>query len=107
MYTYKCKILRIVDGDTIDAEVDLGFRVRMEMRFRLLGINSPERFTEAGKRSSERLAELCPVGQIITVETKKDKQEKFGRYLGLFFTPDGTNVNQTMISEGHGVRSMD
>lgn len=102
MYTYRCRILKVIDGDTVDAEVDLGFRVTIQMRFRLSGINAPEMNTEAGKAAKlylERL--LSPL--VITVRTEKDKQEKFGRYLGEFLNPDGS-VNQAMLDAGHAQR---
>lgn len=101
MYQYKCKVLRVIDGDTVDCSVDLGFRISMEMRFRLFGIDAPELRTEAGKASRAKLLELMPEGSELIVNTQKDKQEKYGRYLGTFFDLDGNNVNVRMVMLGH------
>lgn len=100
MYQYKCTILRIVDGDTVDIRVDLGFRLAMEMRVRLFGINAPEMNVPAGKLAKEHLAELMPLGTELIVATEKDRQEKYGRYLGTFYK-DGTNLNIQMHLDGH------
>ena len=102
MYEYQGTILRVVDGDTVDAEVDLGFDVRFTMRLRLFGINAPEMKTPAGPLAKEHLDELLG-DEVITVRTKKDKQEKYGRYLATLILADGTNVNLEMIADGHAV----
>lgn len=107
MYEYKCHILKIIDGDTVDARVDLGFRISIEMRFRLTGINAPEMRTPEGPKAKKRLMELLPEGSETTVRTKKDKQEKYGRYLGTFFDIEGHEVNERMVMEGYAVRFMD
>jgi micrococcal nuclease len=101
MYQYKCKVLKVIDGDTVDCSVDLGFRISIEMRFRLFGIDAPEMRTDAGKASRAKLLELMPVGSELIVNTNKDKQEKYGRYLGTFFDRDGNNVNVRMVMSGH------
>jgi micrococcal nuclease len=103
MYEYKCTILRVVDGDSVHATVDVGFRITIEMRFRLTGINAPELNTDAGKLSKKRLLELMPIGSEMIVRTKKDKQEKWGRYLGEFIDSEGHDVNSRMVSEGFAV----
>lgn len=101
MYQYKCRILRVIDGDTVDCSVDLGFRISMEMRFRLFGIDAPEMRTEAGKASRAKLLELMPEGSELIVNTNKDKKEKYGRYLGTFINAEGENVNIRMVMSGH------
>lgn len=101
-YKYRAKVVRVVDGDTVDAEVDLGFDLKLSARFRLLGINSPEKNTQEGKKSLGRLAELLPVGSKVVVQTTKDKKEKYGRYLGTFLV-DGQSINQQLVSEGFAV----
>lgn len=103
MYQYKVIILKIIDGDTLDAKVDLGFRVSIDMRFRLTGINAPEMRTLDGPKSKSRLEELLPVGSLNTVRSEKDKQEKFGRYLGTFYDNDGHDVNARMVLEGFAI----
>ena len=101
MYQYKCKVLRVIDGDTVDCSVDLGFRISMEMRFRLFGINAPEMRTEAGKASRAKLLALMPEGSELIVNTNKDKKEKYGRYLGTFIDSDGHDINVQMVLSGH------
>lgn len=98
-YKYRAEIVRVVDGDTVDAEVDLGFDVRLSARFRMQGINAPEKNTQDGKKSLARLTELLPVGSQVVVQTTKDKREKYGRYLGTFLVA-GKSVNQQLVDEG-------
>jgi micrococcal nuclease len=101
VYEYKATVIRVLDGDTLDAKVSLGFRVTIDMRFRLARINAPELRTQAGKASAERLRQLMPVGGVFTVKTEKDKTEKYGRYLGTFFDDDGDCINDRMVQEHH------
>jgi len=101
-YKYRAEIVRVVDGDTVDATVDLGFGLRLSARFRMLGINSPERNTPEGKKSLARLAELLPVGSQVVIQTTKDKREKYGRYLGTFLVA-GKSINQQLVDEGFAV----
>jgi micrococcal nuclease len=103
MFEYQCEVIRVVDGDTVDAKIDLGFRIAFETRFRLTGINAPEMNTDAGKRAKQRLAELMPVGARMKVRSEKDRTEKYGRYLGTFIDSDGHDVNSRMVLEGHAV----
>ena len=101
-YKYRAEVVRVVDGDTVDATVDLGFDLRLSARFRLLGINAPEKNTKKGRESLARLAAMLPVGATVVVQTTKDKKEKFGRYLGTFLL-DGKSVNQQLVDEGFAV----
>ena len=104
MYEYRASVLRVVDGDTVDVRVDLGFDVRMDMRLRLLGINAPERYTERGPAATAHLlGMLAAAGLTVTVRTEKDRKEKYGRYLATLLLPDGTNVNERMLADGHAV----
>ena len=111
MYTYKAKLIRIVDGDTIDAEIDLGFDTIVRKRIRLYGINTPETRTkdmtekEKGLAAKQRLTELLS-GEFI-VETILNKRGKYGRVLGVVYTMNNdikTNINETLVSEGHAVK---
>lgn len=104
MYEYTCKVLKIVDGDTADCEIFLGFRIKFEMRLRLAGINAPEMRSPEGPKAKARLLELMPIGSTMVVRTLKDKQEKYGRYLGIFIDSDGHEVNERMVMEGFAVR---
>lgn len=107
MYEYKCTVIRVIDGDTVDCSVDLGFEVSVKQRFRLMGINAPETKTPEGKKAKARLQELMPEGAVMFVKTFKDKKEKYGRYLGRFYDDDGHEVNERMVLEGLAVRYME
>ena len=96
---------RIVDGDTIDVAIDLGFDIHYNTRVRLHGINTPEcrtRDLEEKKRglaAKARLQELL-VGDYLTIKTKLDKSGKFGRVLGEIFMKN-VNINERLVEEGH------
>jgi micrococcal nuclease len=102
MYEYKAKIIRVIDGDTIDAEVDLGFNIKMVMKIRLAGINAPEMNTQEGKRTKDALLTLIE-GENVTLLSIKDKQEKYGRYLGVI-VKDNKNVNEWLVEQNMAVR---
>ena len=110
MYTYKIDVDRVVDGDTIDANIDLGFEVSVKKRIRFMGINAPESRTRdadekvKGLAAKKRVEELLEDAETITV--KSHGVGKFGRCLGeLTITQAGkeTNLNELLISEGHAV----
>jgi len=113
MYEYKATILKIVDGDTVDVDIDLGFGVWLkDERVRIMGIDTPESRTSDkvekvfGLAAKERLKEL--LGKEVTLKTfaAKDGQDmkgKFGRILGDFIVGDQM-VSDIMINEGHAVR---
>ena len=96
MYEYHCKIVKIVDGDTVDVDIDLGFGVWLKKeRVRVNGIDTPESRTrdkeekKFGLISKNRVKQLLPVGstQILKTESDRngeDKKGKFGRILGDF-----------------------
>lgn len=88
MYEYRARITRVIDGDTVEAEIDLGFHVSLTVTLRLAGINAPEtRGTErprglAATRYLEALLHnLAGDTRVLTVRTRKDVTEKYGRYL--------------------------
>lgn len=95
-YVYEATVVRVVDGDTVDLDVDLGFHVRVRERFRLNGIDTPERGQDGFEEATNRLKEL--LGDECVVESHKTG--KFGRWLGILRTPDGVNVNDVLLSEG-------
>jgi micrococcal nuclease len=101
MYQYRCQILRIVDGDTIHLDVDLGFDVRRKDSFRLYGINAPEMSTGEGEAARDWLVEQLAHG-IDMLTTHKDQREKYGRYLATLWV-DGKNINEEMVKAGHAV----
>jgi micrococcal nuclease len=100
-YRYRCKITRCVDGDTVDAEVDLGFNTYQRIRFRLWGINTPER-GRSGYREATEFLETFVSDNPVTVQSRKTG--KFGRWLGEFFVDvngETINMNDLMIESGH------
>lgn len=107
MYIYKATVKAVHDGDTFTAIVDLGFRVQAELKIRLNGINTPELIgptKPAGLISRDRLIQLVLNKEVI-LKTKKDKQEKYGRWLAdVFLTETDTkSVNQILLDEGLAV----
>lgn len=100
MYEYTATIAKVIDGDTVDCVIDLGLRVFVKQRVRLFGINAPEMSSPGGPPAKRRLQELLPVGAEVVIRTHKDKQEKYGRYLGVFIDSDGHEVNQRLVHEG-------
>ena len=111
MYEYRASLVKIVDGDTIDVNLDLGFDVVLKkQRVRLYGINTPESRTRDleekryGLAAKERLRELLEEAESIMVKTEIDKKArgKYGRILGTIFAGK-INVNDLLISEGHAV----
>jgi endonuclease YncB( thermonuclease family) len=108
MYTYFVKSIdRIVDGDTIDISIDLGFDLTKKERVRLAGIDTPETRTknpkekEMGYQATEFLEMHLMEATKLTVKTAKDG--KFGRMLGWLYKSekDVTSINETMIDEGY------
>lgn len=107
MYIYNAKCLRVVDGDTVDAQIDLGFDTHKIIRIRLVGINAPESRTRDLEEKERGLAAKARVKQIL----KDNKNEfilhsqgvgKYGRCLGEIFLKD-TKLNDLLITEGHAV----
>lgn len=107
MFEYYARVSEVIDGDTVDVEVDLGFSIVHKIRIRLNGINTPETRTRnkeekaRGLAAKNRLKELVE-GKIVLIKTEKAELEKYGRYLGVLFV-EGVNVNQQLITEGHAV----
>ena len=105
MYKYNAKVDRVVDGDTVDALVDLGFDTWKKVRIRMMGINTPESRTrdleekKRGLAAKKRLIELLGDG-FFTLQSHG--VGKYGRCLGELFVED-TNINQQLITEGHAV----
>ena len=110
MYEYKVKITRVIDGDTVDADVDLGFDLFVKDRIRLMAIDTPESRTRnksekiLGLASKKRLKELCAMhkGKII-LKTSKEGKGKFGRILGIVYSETGIDICKLMIKTGHAV----
>ena len=110
MYEYFCKVERVVDGDTIDVNIDLGFDIHHSARVRMMGIDTPESRTRnlaekaLGLASKARLKEMLK-GQKVKLLTSKEGKGKFCRVLAdvILIAKQGTetNCNQQLIEEGH------
>ena len=108
MYVYKAKLIRVVDSDTIDAEIDLGFDLHIRQRIRLYGVATPNSRSndlterDQGLAAKSRLIELLP--REFMVETILNKRGKYGRVLGTVFVKNAddslVNINQQLIDEG-------
>lgn len=112
-YEYNCTVNRVIDGDTVDVDIDLGFGIVLtDERVRIMGIDTPESRTSDkvekvfGLASKERLKQLLGKKAILRTQIAKDGEDmkgKFGRILGDFVAPDGRLVTEVMIEEGHCV----
>lgn len=116
-YVYPAEILRVIDGDTVEARLDcgdLGFNLVLYTTqiLRLHGINAPEvrgSQREQGLAATAHLKQLIDLYQPLVVETIKDKQGKYGRYLAILRTANPSNLksplslNQQMVTDGHAL----
>ena len=103
-FSYDATVLRVVDGDTVDLVIDLGFDISQKMRCRLWGINAPEMNTKAGVAARAALLGKVQAGPV-RVDSHKDRSDKYGRYLAELFVGD-ENLNQWMVDNGHAVEYM-
>ena len=113
MYEYKVNILKVVDGDTVDVDIDLGFGVWLRNeRVRLAGIDTPEsRTSDAiekvfGQAAKDRLNSLLGAEAILISRISKSGDNvkgKFGRIIGNFKTKDGEVIADILMNEGHAV----
>lgn len=110
MYEYRVKqVLKVIDGDTIDVEIDLGFDISITKRVRLAGIDTPESRTSdkyekvLGLEAKDYLKYKLAGATTIVIKTEKpDSSEKYGRVLGwLHLDSDELSVNESMIASGY------
>jgi micrococcal nuclease len=110
MYEYNVKkLINVVDGDTIDVEIDLGFDISIFKRVRLAGIDTPESRTSdkyektLGLESKAKLKQMLSGATRIVIKTEKpDSSEKYGRVLGWLYIDDtNISVNDTLIASGY------
>ena len=109
MYQYNCTVTKIIDGDTLDVDIDLGFSVKLtKQRIRMMGIDTPESRTrnlEEKKRgliSKQYLLDKCPIGS--TIRLVSHDKGKFGRILGSIYTEASEkSINKIMCDEGFAV----
>ena len=123
LYNYNARVLRVVDGDTIDVMIDLGLHIQVKERCRLLGVNTPETYGvkkdsveyKAGMSAKVWLMEeigevfdcsgtvVDPAEHPVRIVTTKDKKGKYGRYLAEVFVGDDTeSINTKLIRMGFG-----
>ena len=115
MFKYNAKVIRVVDGDTVDALVDLGFSTFKKVRIRMMGINAPESRTRDMEEKAKGLAAKDRVKQLLAgcenITLVSHGVGKFGRCLGelMLDKVDGkekltlVSLNKLLISEGHAV----
>ena len=110
MYEYRVKkVHKVVDGDTIDVDIDLGFSISFFSRVRLAGIDTPESRTTNAKEKTlglevkEKLKKELAAAKDVVIKTEKpDSSEKYGRILGwVFLDGSGVSLNQRLINEGY------
>jgi micrococcal nuclease len=110
MYEYRVKkLINVVDGDTIDVEIDLGFDISIFKRVRLAGIDTPESRTtdkyekSLGLESKAKLKQMLSSATTIVIKTEKpDSSEKYGRVLGWLYIDDTKiSINDTLIASGY------
>lgn len=108
MFTYSATIVAVYDGDTIRANIDLGFSTHIfKAELRLHGINAPEMRGESAERgilARDALRNLILNKQVV-ITTHKDRKEKYGRYLAEI-TCDGIYVNEWLVNNGYAVSYM-
>lgn len=99
MYKYNAKVLRVIDGDTIDLDIDLGFDVSFKTRVRLVGIDTPEKWHPYGKVVKAFLKQEIEGKEVYINVTKKDK---YGRYLAKIYKSqsDSMSINNLLVSQG-------
>jgi len=112
MYVYKATAIKVVDGDTIDCEIDLGFHIKVVKRVRLAGIDTPELNSEdvlvredaiAAKKYVEGWLGVVP----FCIKTELDRSDKYGRVLGWIYPlsagveDQAQSLNNVLVEAGH------
>ena len=106
MYEYKIKLDRVIDGDTVDANIDLGFDISVKKRIRFLGINTPESRTRDLEEKARGLAAKdrvkCLLEGCNIIQLKSHGVGKYGRVLGeIFIEGQNMSLNDLLKKEGH------
>ena len=104
MYEYKATVKRVIDGDSLVLDIDLGFYMFMnETKIRLYGLDTPEMNSEdpllrlQAVLATRYLYDNLPVGSKVTIKSILDKREKYGRLLATIITQDGFNLNDGLL----------
>lgn len=102
MYDYRATVVRVIDGDTVILDVDLGFYMMARMSCRLTGINARELHDAGGAAARDHLAGLLPVGTSVVVSSvKPDKYA--GRFDGIVYDETHKSANAQMITAGYAI----
>ena len=109
-YEYQCKVVRFLDGDTLDVLIDLVFHVSLRQRVRVYTLDCRETRTTNVEEKTLGLGDkahaenLLPVDTVVNIRSYKDgfQNEKYGRWLASITMPDGRDFSATMIASGHG-----
>ena len=108
---YECVVVRVVDGDTMDVEIDLGFDIVTKQRIRLLGVDTPETYRPSceaerahGEEAKRFVSDAC-LGLKCKLVTDRDRKGKYGRYLGVVFPPGSeVSINDLLRDNGFAKR---
>ncbi len=104
-FTYRAEVVRVIDGDTVIVDLQLGFDIVFKgQRIRLFGINAPEMRTRHGKEVKKYLANLIE-GRAVTLRTIKDKKGKYGRWFGIVEDDNVGNVNDWLVKNDMAIRT--
>jgi len=99
-YTFKATVVKVIDGDTVDLNVSLGFHIWLSIRTRLRGINAPEVSDAMGRAVRDILRDYLPIDSTVNVTTYKDPTDKYGRWLAVI-TFNGVNINNWLVENGY------
>jgi len=104
VHEYQADLIRVVDGDTMHLDLDLGLDIRTHIVVRVYGVNAPELKTPEGKSALAWSTDwFAAHSGPYTVSTIKDRREKYGRYLATLTAPDGHSYHCDLLDAGHAV----
>lgn len=99
MWTVPATVQRVIDGDTCELLLDLGWRVTYRANARIIGVNAPEVSTAEGRAARDWARNLLPAGTTVTFTSKS--LDKYGRPLGSVILPDGRDYATALLEAGH------
>lgn len=109
-YQYWGKVVKVVDGDTVDFEIAVGFNILISARVRLIGVDTPEihkvkrtsKEYAKGRKAAKYVERILPPGKWVELRIFTGAREKYGRWLGEVFV-DGSNLNEKLIKRGYAM----
>lgn len=100
-YVRKAKVIKWVDGDTVDLDIDLGYRVHVHERIRLADVDTPERGRPGFDKATEVARKYAPEGSTCLIRTERGKTGKYGRWIGIIYVEGmGRTLNEVLIQAG-------